>query len=132
MKRYIRSSIEPTKRITLDSDPEFLEAVSFNKKRAISHILNSVSVASTLRRPQSGQVVVSDGNGNYEVWSYDIILDLNNKDREKRHATRFYVQDRYNYPKYTEYPLTYWGKYMTSWKSDLKVFLDREVGKSFE
>ena len=132
MKRYIRSSIEHIKNITLDSDPDFLKGVALNKKRAISHILNSGSASSTLRRPQSGQVVVTDGNGNYEVWSYEFILDLNNKDRGKRHATRFYVQDKYNYPRYTEYPLTYWGEYMTSWISDLKKFLDREIGKSFE
>ena len=132
MKRYIKSDIERIKNITLDSDPDFLEGVAFNKKRAISHILNSGYASSTLRRPQSGQVVVTDGNGNYEVWSYEFILDLNNKDRGKRHATRFWVQDKDNYPKVTEYPLTYWGEYMTSWISDLKKFLDREVGKSFE
>lgn len=132
MKRYIRSSIERIKSITLDSDPDFLQGVAFNKKRAVSHILNSGSASSTLRQPQGGQVVVSDGKGNYEVWSYEFILDLNNKDRGKRHATRFWVQDKNNYPRGTEYPLTYWGKYGTSRISDLKKFLDREVGKSFE
>lgn len=110
------------------------EQENLTKKKAIQKIVSdirSLGRGGTAGRNYFKYVVVSDDNKNVEIWTVDARYDPK-EPIGRRVQTRFSVKDKNTRNKPVYYDWTFWGgRYGEDWFTDMKRFLEREIGKSF-
>ena len=116
MKRYIKCNIELKSPQMSKSD--FIKEVLSDVRRLRSNKVKATRWAETI-------YVVDKTTGAFERWFYD----LHNDPDTNEFLTKFVVDD--NTLRHTVYDWTSWVPYKTRVDSEIKLFLEREVGKSF-